>query len=664
MVVLAVSAQAVSDKERESKIAATQGGATELFFNPMAANIPVIVPGSFYEEKECTVRNGIPGFFTKIKSGKAITVGYIGGSITQGMYCYRTQSAKYLQTLFPKVDIKFINAGVSGTGTDLGACRMEEQLLKYEPDLIFIEFAVNGAYAPGMEGMIRQARQRHPATEICLIYTVFTGQTQAYAEGRIPENIAGLEKLAEHYKIPSVHLAMEAAQLEKEGRLVWKGDTAATPDKIVFSADGIHPVVAGGNLYAAALARAMQKMQKAKPSPAAAVLPAALYASDWEKAGMYAPEEVATFSGGWLNVNTVTIPKLKPFAGWFPSIKKTDKPGSSYTFRFKGTMFGIFDIGGPEAGQLQFELDGQKVRLQEISSKGYHLFKAVADTAKGVELINRFNNYCNNRYRGQYEFIETTPGEHTVTVFLSPEKADKRKILGERQLADITANPDKYDRTVLYLGKILLRGEIIPVQRALTQQEKWEQKVLAYERKDSLNPPAANGILFTGSSTIENWKTIQADLPGKYIISRGISGTKINDLLKYADRVITPYKAKQIFLYEGDNDIGFKRTPEEILHDFTALFNKVRSDNKKAEIVFISIKPSPSRFKDSVVTERANSLIRDFIEQQKNAAYADVYYPMLTSDKKLVPAYYREDGLHLTAEGYQVWTAVIRKFIK
>ena len=452
-----------SDKERESKIAATQGGATELFFDPMVPNVPLITPGSFYNEKECIVRGGLPGFFAKIKANRNLTIGYIGGSITQGFYCYRTQSAKYIQTLFPQQSFKFINAGVSGTGTDLGACRIEEQLLKYEPDLIFIEFAVNGAYPDGMEGMIRQVRKRHPGTEICLIYTIFTGQTKAYAEDRIPENIMGLEKLAEYYNVPSVHLAMEAAQLEKEDKLVWKGDSASSPGKIIFSNDGIHPVTAGGNLYAAALARSILKLQKAKPAKTAAALPPAITTTGWDEAGMYDPEEVAVFNG-WIKTNTATIPKLKSFNGWFPYVMKADKPGKSFTFRFKGTMFGIFDIGGPEVGQLEFELDGKKIHLKEISSKGYHLFKALDDTTTGVKLINRFNNYCNNRYRGQYEFIETPPGEHTVTVTVSAEKADKRKILGEKQLADITANPEKYDRTVFYLGKILLRGEIIRPQ--------------------------------------------------------------------------------------------------------------------------------------------------------------------------------------------------------
>ncbi len=122
-------------------------------------------------------------------------------------------------------------------------------------------------------------------------------------------------------------------------------------------------------------------------------------------------------------------------------------------------MFGFFDVGGPEAGQLSIEVDGKPVKLTPVLA-GTRI--ATITEAEGQELVNRFGPFCNNRFRGQFECVKVTPGEHTVTIKLSAVKADKRKILGESQLADITANPAKYDRTVVYLGKILIRGEALP----------------------------------------------------------------------------------------------------------------------------------------------------------------------------------------------------------
>ena len=443
------------DTEREKLIAASQSGASPLFFDPAATDIPVIHPGDFKNARECTVRKGLPNFFARARAGKPVTIGYIGGSITQAVYGYRTRSARYIQSMFPVTPMKAINAGVSGTGTDLGSCRIHEQLLQYHPDLVFIEFAANGAYRDGMEGMIRQIWQYDPHIDICLLYTIYNGQSKIYAAGEIPENIQGLESIAAYYNIPSVHVGIEAALLEKEDKLVWKADSLV-PGKIVFSNDGIHPIEAGGNLYAGAIARAFNNMQDRAATEKHA-LPAPLIPGNWVDATMYEPA-AAQFSKGWSKIELAQDAKLKQFAGWFPYVMTAEQPGVSFSFRFKGSMFGFFDIGGPGSGQVEVMVDFKPVKLKDKGIKGSRMLEI---NDQGNEVVNRFFPFCNNRYRGQYEMIAVTPGEHTVTITLSAKKADKAAILGPKQLADITANPAKYDRTVVYIGKILVRGQLL-----------------------------------------------------------------------------------------------------------------------------------------------------------------------------------------------------------
>lgn len=447
-----------SDADR-AKIAASQAGASPLFFDPFETKTASIEVSNFNDARETNARGGLPNFLSKINAGKTVTVGFIGGSITQAMYGYRIQAAQLIQSKFPAATFKWMNAGVSGTGTDLGACRIGEQILKHQPDLVFVEFAVNGGYEAGMEGIIRQIIRNNPETDICLIYTVLNPQAKVYLKpGAIPENIQSLEKIAAHYNIPSIHLGIEPAMLEAANKLIWKGDANGITDKIVFSNDGIHPLAPGGNLYASAIARGISKMS-GNTTAQKHVLPAALIADNWEDAAMLDPLAVAQFSKGWNKTKTAGDAALKQFSGWFPYVMEAEETGSAFTFRFKGKMFGLFNIGGPEVGQLSVKVDGQEMKLQEAAGRGFRLYKANKET--GADVLNLFNAFCNNRYRGQYDFIETPDGEHTVTVSISGQKADKIKILGDKQLKDITEHPEKYDRTVLYLGKILLRGTII-----------------------------------------------------------------------------------------------------------------------------------------------------------------------------------------------------------
>lgn len=444
------------ENNTEDLIAASQAGASPLFFDAANAQIPMILTENFSHPEEFNVRSGLPNFFNKVKNGKAVTIGYLGGSITRAENQYRLQSVMFIQDMFPEIKITGINAGVSGTGTDLGACRLYDQVLKYNPDLVFVEFAVNGAFPDGMEGIIRQIWKYNPLIDICLIYTIASGQSKIYAAGKVPENIRILEKIADHYAIPSVHMGLQASFLEKQGKLIWKSDQSFSGDTIVFSADGTHPLEAGGNLYAEAIARAMLKM-KNTAEVQIHQLNDPLIADNWEDAKMLDPKSSATFSPDWEVVDPKRIESLNQFSGWFPYVMKAEKPGASISFQFNGTMLGIFDVGGPEAGQIELELDGVQMNLEEKSS--IHFW--AGDNQSAAKAINRFNKYCNNRHRGQCVFIKTEPGTHQVVLKIAAEISEKAKILGENQLEDISNHPEKYNRSVIYLGKILLRGNIL-----------------------------------------------------------------------------------------------------------------------------------------------------------------------------------------------------------
>lgn len=440
--------------QEQRLIAASQAAASAVFFDVADPSVPIIKPGKFKDPEECYVRGGLPSFFSKAKSGKALRIAYLGGSITQSNDMYRMQSSKFIQGMFPGIKMEGINAGVSGTDADLGACRLYEHVLKYNPDLLFIEFAVNGGFVQGVEGIIRQTRKYNPAIDICLIYTVTSKQLQEYENGQVPLGIKRLDSIADHYSIPSIHMAKEAAVLAKAGKLTEKGNPEKVMDKIVFSQDGVHPLPEAGNLYAAAIARSLIKIQSSKSS-SNLLIPEPLHADNWEDATMLAPLDVARFSSGWKkeDPDKIGFPK---YAYWFPYLMKAERAGESFSFTFKGSMFGFFDIGGPEMGQLEMLVDGQSVKIKK---KGTNLYKIVEGSG---DKLNRFNNFCNNRHRGQFVSIEMEEGLHTITFSISEEIPDKRKILGDNQLQDITENPAKYNHSVIYLGKILMRG--VPVK--------------------------------------------------------------------------------------------------------------------------------------------------------------------------------------------------------
>jgi hypothetical protein len=120
-------------------------------------------------------------------------------------------------------------------------------------------------------------------------------------------------------------------------------------------------------------------------------------------------------------------------------------------------MIGLFDIGGPEVGQLEWLIDGKPVKLNREKQGSFSYYQTTESTTP--DALNRFNAYCNNRYRGQFDVLKIPDGIHEVTVKISAQKANKTEILPADKRADIQQDPAKYDQTVIYLGRILLRGE-------------------------------------------------------------------------------------------------------------------------------------------------------------------------------------------------------------
>jgi len=246
---------------------------------------------------------------------------------------------------------------------------------------------------------------------------------------------------------------MEAADLVKQAKLVDKGKPVANGQP-VFSSDGVHPSETGGDLYASAIARAMLKMEQTDAlNPYQ--LPKPLLKNQWEDAKMIEPQK-AMFSKGWTKLDPEKEKSLKAYKSWFPYVMMAEKAGEEFKFKYKGKAFGLFDIGAPEAGQLDIFVDGKQVELKTIKTE-----RLFAVGKQGEEPLNRFNKFCNNRYRGQYFFVETEAGEHEVVFRISAKVADKKAILGASQQQDIKQNPEKYNRSAIYIGKILLVGDLI-----------------------------------------------------------------------------------------------------------------------------------------------------------------------------------------------------------
>jgi lysophospholipase L1-like esterase len=196
-------------------------------------------------------------------------------------------------------------------------------------------------------------------------------------------------------------------------------------------------------------------------------------------------------------------------------------------------------------------------------------------------------------------------------------------------------------------------------------QQPFYDEIQNFKKQDSTNPPPQNAILFVGSSSFRKWTDVQSYFPGYTIINRGFGGSSLPDVIRYANDIIFPYHPKEIVIYCGENDFAASdnTSAEMVFERFKTLYAIIRSKMPDVPVVFISIKPSPSRRKYWPKMIEANQMIKDFIGMQKNASYVDVYKPMLNEDGQPKPEIFLEDSLHMNANGYAIWQKAIQPYL-
>ncbi len=190
-------------------------------------------------------------------------------------------------------------------------------------------------------------------------------------------------------------------------------------------------------------------------------------------------------------------------------------------------------------------------------------------------------------------------------------------------------------------------------------------EINAFRRADSIAKPPQNAILLIGSSSFTNWKDVAKYFPDKTIINRGFGGSSLPHMVMYAQDIIFKYNPKQIIIYCGENDLtgGPSITADTILERVKKLHQLIRSRYKKVPIAYISMKPSPSREKYLETMQKANALIKTFMEQQKKSSYIDVYHSMLDANGNILTHIFLSDKLHMNAEGYKIWQGIIAPYL-
>ncbi len=182
---------------------------------------------------------------------------------------------------------------------------------------------------------------------------------------------------------------------------------------------------------------------------------------------------------------------------------------------------------------------------------------------------------------------------------------------------------------------------------------------------DKKQMPPPNAVEFIGSSSIKLWDTLAKDFPEIPVINRGFGGSLIEESTRYADRIVFPYKPKIIVMAAGTNDLAYGgKNPQQVFQEFKDFVDKVHGTLPDTRIVYISINPTVSRWNQEADILEANHLIEEFIFKTNSPTekldFINSHAVLLTADGQPPAPLLRADKLHFNAEGYKVWTSIVK----
>lgn len=272
----------------------------------------------------------LKGLMRRARRGGEWTIGFFGGSITQGCAasahekCYAYQVFQWWERTFPAARFHYVNGGIGGTSSHFGAARVVPDLLMYQPDFVVVDFSVNDIEnklrRETYEGLLRRILAWPSAPAVVLLNNVYydTGYTDQDCHN----------ELGAWYGLPHVSVRDTLYRRMLAGEF--------TRDQL--TADGLHPNDAGHGLIAAEitafLGRVRAEMGEAEED---VPLPAPVTGSAYERARRLTIREISPALSGFRADLEEKAGHLDCFKnGWIGR-----RPGDSIRFEVEASCIAV-----------------------------------------------------------------------------------------------------------------------------------------------------------------------------------------------------------------------------------------------------------------------------------------------------------------------------------
>lgn len=377
--------------------------------------------------------------YYKLTVDKKLNITYMGGSVTSGYGASNTETTswralttKWFKDNYPEANINAKNAAVGSTGSHF-ALYNYGRIENHKTDLLFVDAAVNDKYLynnaisgntnpeaadsynnslRNLESLILNARKANPNIDIVLVITF---DHWCLTETTLPA-LKAMNELSKKYLLPLIDLreplkaraAQDGLAWNSEGLKPYRTDNPSDAyEQLYKTGDGVHPIDAGYKIFADYVkAQIGGYLDEAKAVPPTALVkhtnPETTISATIVKNPTVVTADKIPLSNGW----TLTSSSFSSISNKFGSTYvsgtvETTTPGSTLTYTFTGTDFGIILLTGSSCGKIYVEIDGVP-------------YKKGANSAFGDGIIDLYRT--GNDHRTQIIMSDASNTEHTITI--------------------------------------------------------------------------------------------------------------------------------------------------------------------------------------------------------------------------------------------------------
>lgn len=285
----------------------------------------------------------------KAQRGEQVAIGYLGGSITAGgsssspNKCYANLSYQYFaETFGGGNNVKYVNAGLSGTSSVVGNLRVNNDIFSKNCDIIFIEFAVNDQgstrFQKSFDSLVKKClmQENEPAVIVVTLCQQSGDSNQDW-----------MEKVAKNYDVPVISGKNAIMNAIKAGTMSWSD---------YGSGDSIHPGDGGHKMIADCIGYYYrQALRSANDSDEFVINDKAVFGTEYATARVVGINELQNLNTGSWSKGT----NNSSYPNGFTFSKNGNSP-LTFTVEGKGIMLLFQSNSNSSMGTVDVSINGAK----------------------------------------------------------------------------------------------------------------------------------------------------------------------------------------------------------------------------------------------------------------------------------------------------------------